>query len=268
MEWRALRRGGFVDSRYGQLGGGESRGTAGAARCGLRDDCPSGGARSRTGATPGLGRSAGDAGHQAGGGVLGHRQEGASASFPRLCTHAYAPDGGRGARRRRVSELRHRSPWRLGQAAAGGHRGGAWLGAGRRASLSGAALPRLRAALGTESGRRRGRRWEAAPRCRAGEPDCDIARGGTAAAADHSVVPAHRLSSAPEPRCPHSRARACGPRRGTDDRGDSGAGASESGGPCRRDRLAGGRTQSLRLDLQHPERALLCLPRAGQRRGG
>ena len=84
------------------------------------------------------------------------------------------------------------------------------------------------------------------------QPDCRAAGSGQAALPYHPVVPGRGAWSAPQRGRHRGRHTKGGrPSPGDDDR-HRGTDPRQSGGPRRRDRLAGGRTQRLRVDLSTP----------------
>ena len=116
--------------------------------------------------------------------------------------------------------------------------------------------------------RRYGRRGPgpAAPRRQPAQPDRHAAGRGAATHPQRPVVSGHRASVAPQRgghRERHSPDRAAGPTSGGRDPGPH---PRQPSGPRRRNRLARGRGQWLRVDFQHPHRTLL--PAAGSGQGG
>ena len=99
-------------------------------------------------------------------------------------------------------------------------------------------------------------------------PDGGPAGGGEAALPHHPVVSADRPPVAPLRRRHRPGHPPSGPAGPTGGGPDSGAHPGQPGGPRRRDRLAGGRRQRLRLDFQHSHRAVLPAPGPPQGGGG
>ena len=91
---------------------------------------------------------------------------------------------------------------------------------------------------------------------------------GTAALAHHPVVPEDGASVESQLGGNRGGGPPSGPKSPTDGDGDTRPNPSQPGGPRRRDRLAGGRGQRLRLDFQHPHRAVLPPPGSEQGGGG
>ena len=135
-----------------------------------------------------------------------------------------------------------------------------------RARLHCSDLPGVPTALHTSGGTGRRGPGSAAPRRQPAQPDRHAAGRGAAAHPQRPVVSGHRASVAPQRGSHRERHPSHGAAGPTGSGRDPGPHPRQPGGPRRRNRLARGRRQWLRVDFQHPHRTLL--PAAGSGQGG
>ena len=191
------------------------------------------------------------------------------AATPRLRPPAHDTDPPGGARDGELSRLRRPPVRRLDPAHSGGHRAAGGSRASHRARLHCSDLPGVPTALHTSGGTGRRGPGSAAPRRQPAQPDRHAAGRGAAAHPQRPVVSGHRASVAPQRGGHRERHPSHGAAGPTGSGRDPGPHPRQPGGPRRRNRLARGRRQWLRVDFQHPHRTLLPLfkPGAGSAAG-